>query len=59
MPDVESPGYSDLLRQQLELQQQQQQELEGGGEGVPPTGLYVPGVRSSGQISQRIDDLPA
>jgi tetratricopeptide (TPR) repeat protein len=55
------PGYSDLLRQQLELQQQQQQEIENGegGEVAPevPAGVYVPGVRSSGQISQVLGDL--
>jgi tetratricopeptide (TPR) repeat protein len=54
------PGYSDLLRQQLELQQQQQQELESG-EGAPPdagAGVYVPGVQSSGQLEQELQDLP-
>lgn len=55
------PGYSDLLRQQLELQQQQQQEIENGegGEVAPevPAGVYVPGVRSSGQISQVLGGL--
>ncbi|HEV8631437.1 MAG TPA: tetratricopeptide repeat protein [Thermoanaerobaculia bacterium] len=57
----DTPGYSELLRQQLELQQQQQQELEGGGgEGgmePPPVGIYVPGTRSSGQLDQRLDQL--
>jgi tetratricopeptide (TPR) repeat protein len=52
------PGYSDLLRQQLELQQQQQQDMENTeGQGDPSTGVYVPGVRSSGQISQTLDEL--
>jgi tetratricopeptide (TPR) repeat protein len=58
----DTPGYSELLRQQLELQQQQQEELEGGQpqpEGVepPPVGIYVPGTRSSGQLDQRLDQL--
>jgi tetratricopeptide (TPR) repeat protein len=60
-PGSEAPGYSELLRQQLELQQQQEQDqdqLQGeeGGE-VSPEGVYVPGVRSSAQLRQRIDDL--
>lgn len=53
-----NPAYSDLLRQQLEFQQEQQRQMEEGGGGGEPTpeGVYVPGVRSSGQISQTIED---
>jgi hypothetical protein len=52
-------AYSDLLRQQLEFQQEQQRQMEEGGAMVePPTpeGVYVPGVRSSGQISKTIEE---
>ncbi|HXT20901.1 MAG TPA: tetratricopeptide repeat protein, partial [Thermoanaerobaculia bacterium] len=52
-----SPAYSDLLRQQLELQQEQQRQLEGGEPAQDaPEGVYVPGVRSSGQVSQTIEE---
>ena len=58
-----NPAYSDLLRQQLELQQEQQRQIEeegGAGAGAPvepaPEGIYVPGVRSSGQLGQKIED---
>ncbi|HET9765743.1 MAG TPA: tetratricopeptide repeat protein [Thermoanaerobaculia bacterium] len=56
-----NPAYSDLLRQQLELQQEQQRQMEeDGGADAPveaaPEGIYVPGVRSSGQLGQAIQD---
>ncbi len=52
-----NPAYSDLLRQQLEFQQEQQRQMEeGGAVEATPEGVYVPGVRSSGQISQTIEE---
>ena len=55
-----NPAYSDLLRQQLELQQEQQRQLEEGGaapEAAPaPEGIYIPGVRSSGQLSLTLEE---
>ncbi len=56
----DNPSYTDLLRQQLELQQEQQQQEMDEEEPPappPPAGIYVPGVRSSGQISQHIDEM--
>jgi hypothetical protein len=32
-------------------------QMEGGEEMVPE-GAYVPGVRSSAQLHERLDDLP-
>jgi len=57
----QQPGlsnYSDLLRQQLELQQEQQRQLEEGGAPpeATPEGVYVPGVRSSGQLSLTLEE---
>jgi len=56
----QNPAYSDLLRQQLELQQEQQRQLEEGGaapEAAPaPEGIYVPGVRSSGQLNLTLEE---
>lgn len=62
-PGAEGSSYSELLRQQLELQQQQEQQqdqmqMEESGEGAP-AGVYVPGVRSSAQLRQRLDPAPA
>jgi tetratricopeptide (TPR) repeat protein len=55
----ESPGYSELLRQQLELQQEQEQmQMDQQGTEEGSVGVYVPGVRSSAQLRQRLDDLP-
>jgi tetratricopeptide (TPR) repeat protein len=55
-PGTESPGYSELLRQQLELQQmEEQQRMDEEGE---QPGVYVPGVRSSAQLDQRLEELP-
>lgn len=55
-----NPAYSDLLRQQLELQQEQQRQMEEGGgqpEAAPqPEGVYVPGVRSSGQLNLTLEE---
>ena len=54
-----NPAYSDLLRQQLELQQEQQRQLEEGGAApseATPEGVYVPGVRSSGQLSLTLEE---
>jgi len=59
-PPSANPAYSDLLRQQLELQQEQQRQLEEGGaapEAAPaPEGIYVPGVRSSGQLNLTLEE---
>ena len=38
---------------------QRQNEEEGGADApveATPEGIYVPGVRSSGQLGQKIDD---
>jgi len=57
VPGADNPGYSELLRQQLELQQEQEQmQMEEGSEGAP-AGVYIPGVRSSAQLRQRLDEL--
>lgn len=57
-PPSPNPAYSDLLRQQLELQQEQQRQEEGGAAAPEPApeGIYVPGVRSSGQLSLTLEE---
>ncbi|HEV8238909.1 MAG TPA: tetratricopeptide repeat protein [Thermoanaerobaculia bacterium] len=60
MQQAPNPAYSDLLRQQLELQQEQQRQMEENGSAPPaeatPEGIYVPGVRSSGQLNLTLEE---